>query len=97
MEHITDTCIKYEWISEIVCWEEARYKRARMTHVHLFEILEQAKLTHDEAGIDWEGSKDTFRCGKNILYLHRDLDYTDMCICQNLVNVHLKSVYFNVH
>lgn len=45
-----------------------------MTYVHLFEILEQAKLTHVEARIDWEGSKDPFGCGNNILYLHRGLD-----------------------
>ena len=31
------------------CWaEQARYKKAHMAYIHLFEILEQAKLTHNE-------------------------------------------------
>ena len=32
-----------------------------------------------------------------MLYVDEELGYTNVCICQNLISVHLKSVHFIVH
>lgn len=42
-------------------------------------------------GIDFE--RET---RESVLYLDKDLGYTNVCICQNLVSLHLKFVHFIV-
>lgn len=81
-----------------------------MYYMNSCEVPEQAKLVYGEKNrssgclwdlwegcADWEEAQGNLLGGWKCLYLSRNLDYVDICICQNSSNGTFKTIHFTTY
>lgn len=73
--------------------EKLLHTKSYATLFHLYKVLEESKLTYDEKSKTfnlWGSETELTEVGRDLgsdgLSLHKCLDYTNICTCQNILN-----------